>query len=569
MRGPRRGRRGPRGRRSGPCLLPYQALAWVATARREGGPVSTPGDQTPGDQPRTLPGVLRAAAHRFGDHPAYVEGERNVSFQALLDHVRDVARGYLAYGLEPGFRVVVWAPNSIDWVVAALAVTYAGGTLVPANSRYTGHEVADLVDRTGAALVVVDDGFLGRTQVADLRAASALPSVRDVIDIKFLQVDVGDVDAHDVTLDEVEARADAVSPDDVADILFTSGTTGRPKGAMSAHRQTVGVARAWGELGGVTADDRYLVINPFFHSFGYKAGIVVGLTTGATLYPVSTFDLDRTMRLIQDERITVLPGAPTIYQSLLGAPNRADFDLSSLRLAVTGAAVVPVVLIERMRAPEPEGLAIDHVVTAFGMTEAVVVTMCREGDSAEVVATTCGRAIPGMETRIAENGELLLRGEFVMLGYLDDPAATAEAIDPDGWLHTGDIGRLDEQGNLTITDRLKDMYISGGFNVYPAEVEQALMRLDGVQDVAVVGVPDERMGEVGRAYVVVSAGSTATVDADAVLAFAKERLANFKVPRQVVLVDALPRNLGGKVLKNELRTRAVEAAGTQRTDEER
>ncbi|WP_183408143.1 FadD3 family acyl-CoA ligase [Nocardioides pocheonensis] len=531
--------------------------------------MSTPGDQTPGDQPRTLPGVLRAAAHRFGDHPAYVEGERNVSFQALLDHVRDVARGYLAYGLEPGFRVVVWAPNSIDWVVAALAVTYAGGTLVPANSRYTGHEVADLVDRTGAALVVVDDGFLGRTQVADLRAASALPSVRDVIDIKFLQVDVGDVDAHDVTLDEVEARADAVSPDDVADILFTSGTTGRPKGAMSAHRQTVGVARAWGELGGVTADDRYLVINPFFHSFGYKAGIVVGLTTGATLYPVSTFDLDRTMRLIQDERITVLPGAPTIYQSLLGAPNRADFDLSSLRLAVTGAAVVPVVLIERMRAPEPEGLAIDHVVTAFGMTEAVVVTMCREGDSAEVVATTCGRAIPGMETRIAENGELLLRGEFVMLGYLDDPAATAEAIDPDGWLHTGDIGRLDEQGNLTITDRLKDMYISGGFNVYPAEVEQALMRLDGVQDVAVVGVPDERMGEVGRAYVVVSAGSTATVDADAVLAFAKERLANFKVPRQVVLVDALPRNLGGKVLKNELRTRAVEAAGTQRTDEER
>ncbi len=198
--------------------------------------------------------------------------------------------------------------------------------------------------------------------------------------------------------------ADAVGPDDVADILFTSGTTGRPKGAMSAHRQTVGVARAWGELGGLTGDDRYLVVNPFFHSFGYKAGIMVGLTTGATLYPVATFDLAETMRVIQDERITVLPGAPTIYQSLLTAPERSSYDLSSLRLAVTGAAVVPVVLIERMRAAEPEGLAIDQVVTAFGMTEAVVATMCRQGDSAEVVANTCGRAIPGMEARDRRGG---------------------------------------------------------------------------------------------------------------------------------------------------------------------
>jgi acyl-CoA synthetase (AMP-forming)/AMP-acid ligase II len=290
------------------------------------------------------------------------------------------------------------------------------------------------------------------------------------------------------------------------------------------------------------------VVNPFFHSFGYKIGIVVGLLTGATLYPMATFDLDETMRLIETERITVLPGAPTIYQSLLTAPGRADRDLSSLRLAVTGAAVVPVVLIERMRAPEPRGLGIDQVVTAFGMTEAVVVTMCREDDPAETVATTCGRAIPGMEVRIApENGELLVRGEYVMLGYLDDPAATAEAIDTDGWLHTGDVGVLDDQGNLSITDRLKDMYISGGFNVYPAEVEQVLARMDGVDDVAVVGVPDERMGEVGKAYVV---GSAAPED---VVAFAREQLANFKVPRSVEVVDGLPRNLSGKVLKNQLR----------------
>ena len=495
---------------------------------------------------KSLPAVLRAAAERFGDRTAYVEGETMVSYALLLERVRRVASGYLAYDLRPGERVVVWAPNSIDWVVASLAVSYAGGTLVPVNSRYTGHEVADIVDRTGAVLVVAADGFLGRTQIADLRAASTMPTVRDVVDLADIE-ELEDTEAHDVPLAEADIRADLVGPDDVADILFTSGTTGRSKGAMSAHRQTIGVAEVWAELGGVLAQDRYLVVNPFFHSFGYKIGIVVGLLTGATLYPVPTFDVEQTMAMIKSEKITVLPGAPTIYQSMLSAPTREDFDLSSLRLAVTGAAVVPVVLIERMRAE----LGIDEVVTAFGMTEAVVATMCRPGDPAEVVAATCGRAVPGMETRIANNGELLLRGAYVMLGYHDDEAATAEAIDAEGWLHTGDVGMLDEDGNLVITDRLKDMYICGGFNVYPAEVEQVLARLEGVADVAVVGVPDERMGEVGKAYVVrTAAADVAETD---VIGLAKERLANFKVPRHVEFVDALPRNLSGKVLKTELR----------------
>jgi acyl-CoA synthetase (AMP-forming)/AMP-acid ligase II len=491
--------------------------------------------------------LLRAAAEAHGDRPAYVEAGLTLSYRDLLHRVRETAAGYRALGLGTGDRVVLWAPNSIDWAIAGLAVSYAGGVLVPANSRYTGHEVADIVARTHARLVIVADGFLGRTQITDLSAAGDLSSVIRVIDI----ADLTRVVAEPAGIDDV---ADLVTEDDVADILFTSGTTGRPKGAMSAHRQTIGVADAWASLGGVATEDRYLVVNPFFHSFGYKIGIVVGLLTGCTLYPVAAFDVEKTMRLIQDAQITVFPGAPTLYQSLLTAPDRVDFDLSSLRLAVTGAAVVPVVLIERMRAAAPEGLAIDNVVTAFGMTEAVVATMCREGDSADTVASTCGRAIPGMEAHIADNGELLLRGEYVMLGYLDDPDATREAIDEDGWLHTGDVGTIDEQGNLTITDRLKDMYISGGFNVYPAEVEQALMRLEGVNDVAVVGVPDERMGEVGKAVVV---RRDESLSSDDVLAFAKERLANFKVPRQVEFVDVLPRNLGGKVLKAALREGAA------------
>ena len=488
----------------------------------------------------TLPALLREAAERFGDHAAYVEGDRTLSYAELLKAVGATSEVYLDNGAGFEDKVVVWGPNSIDWAIAALAVTYAGAVLVPVNSRYVGSEVADIVKRTDAKLVVVHDGFLGREQVRELAAAG----VDERLVTPMADLVAAARNAEGIGHEEP-------TPDDVADILFTSGTTGRSKGAMSAHRQTIGVARAWAELGGVRKDDRYLVVNPFFHSFGYKIGIVVGLLTGATLYPVATFDLDETMALIESERITLFPGAPTLYQSLLNAPNRGDFDLSSLRLAVTGAAVVPVVLIERMRAAAPEGLGIDHVVTAFGMTEAVVATMCREDDSAETVATTCGRAIPGMEARIADNGELLLRGDFVMLGYLDDPAATAEAIDSDGWLHTGDVGTLDEAGNLAITDRLKDMYISGGFNVYPAEVEQALARLEGVADVAVIGVPDERMGEIGKAYVVRAEGATLTEDD--VLAFAKERLANFKVPRLVEFADALPRNLSGKVLKTELR----------------
>jgi HIP---CoA ligase len=385
-------------------------------------------------------------------------------------------------------------------------------------------------------------------------------------------------------------RAAAVSPDDVSDILFTSGTTGRSKGAMSSHRQALAVAAAWAECGEVTRADRYLVVNPFFHSFGYKAGILVCLLTGATIVPQLVYGPEEAMRLIEAERITVLPGAPTIYQTILDHPARARYDLSSLRLAVTGAAVVPVALVERMQAE----LSFDTVLTAYGLTEAVVVTMCRPGDPARTVATTSGRPTADFEIALAPvgatpdgpdgtgdvhgtgdvygtgaadgtgaaedtgdtggtggSGEILLRGPNVMLGYLDDPAATKEAIDDGGWLHTGDVGRLDADGYLTITDRLKDMYICGGFNVYPAEVEQVLARLDGVAESALIGVPDARLGEVGKAFIVTRPGLQ-LAESD-VLAYCRERLANFKVPRQVEFRAELPRNPSGKPLKRLLR----------------
>ena len=274
---------------------------------------------------------------------------------------------------------------------------------------------------------------------------------------------------------------------------------------MTSHERTLGVARAWADCARLGPGDRYLVVNPFFHTFGFKAGILACLVSGAALVPQAVFDAGEAMRLAEAERITVLPGAPTIYQMILDHPERAARDLSSLRLAVTGAADVPVALVERMR----RELSFETVLTAYGLTEAVVATMCRPGDPPEVVSATSGRAAAGFEVKIGRSDEILLRGPNLMLGYLDDPDATKAAIDDDGWLRTGDAGRLDEAGYLTITGRLKDMYICGGFNVYPAEVEQVLARLDGVAESAVIGVPDPRLGEVGRAYLVTAARARA------------------------------------------------------------
>ncbi|MDT4894397.1 MAG: HIP---CoA ligase [Pseudonocardiales bacterium] len=501
----------------------------------------------------TTPRALREAARADPDAEALVDGAVRLSWREFEARVRAHAAFHITRGVQPGDRVAVWSPNTWHWPVAALAAHYAGATLVPINTRFTGHEALDILQRTGATTLVVAGPFLGTDRLAALLAAAGpdgLPALRTVVRVPVAGAGAPDpavvewADASSADTAEADERAAAVTPEDVSDIVFTSGTTGRSKGVMSAHRQALGVAAAWAQCGRLTSGDRYLVINPFFHSFGYKAGILACLLTGATIVPQAVFDVAEAMRLVSAERITVLPGPPTIYRTMLDAPERAA--LTSLRLAVTGAATVPVALVERMQAELTE-----TVLTAYGLTEAVVVTMCRPDDDAETVARTCGRATAGFEVRIGEAGEILLRGPNVMLGYLDDPEATAQAIDAAGWLHTGDVGELDERGYLRITDRLKDMYICGGFNVYPAEVEQLLARLDGVAETAVIGVPDERLGEVGKVFVIRRPG--ATVTEEQVVAFTRERLANYKLPRYVEFRDDLPRNATGKPLKRLLR----------------
>lgn len=503
----------------------------------------------------TTPAMLDRMALDLADHPALITADRRLTFAELRDEVRRAATAIAGAGVAAGDRVAIWSPNTWHWVVAALATHYAGAVLVPLNTRYTADEATDILSRTRTSLLFGSGRFLGSDRAAQLDRR-ALPALRHIVRIP---VDAADgtweefLSGPQIPLSEIDGRAAALQPDDVADILFTSGTTGRSKGVLCAHRQSLSASASWAHCGQLRNADRYLCLNPFFHNFGYKAGILACLQTGATLVPQLTFEPEATMRLVQEHRITALPGPPTIYQTLLDHPARTGFDLSSLRLAVTGAATVPVVLIERMQ----RELDVDIVLTAYGLTEASGFgTMCRPDDDPVTVATTCGRPIADFELRIdspdrATPGEVLLRGPNVMLGYLDDPDATAAAVDPEGWLHTGDVGILDAAGNLRITDRLKDMYICGGFNVYPAEVEQVVARLDGVAEVAVVGVPDERLGEVGRAFVVVRPG--ADIDATAVIVHTRKHLANFKIPRSVVFITELPRNAGGKVVKPKLR----------------
>ncbi|WP_054816609.1 FadD3 family acyl-CoA ligase [Nocardia arizonensis] len=509
---------------------------------------------------QTTPRALHNAARDFGDRPAVVDGEVRYDWNQLLDSVRETARALIARGVAHGDRVAMWAPNTHHWVVAALAAQYVGAALVPLNTRYIAEEAADVLARVDAKALFIAGTFLGRDRIDELRTAAPELKIPTIV---VIPVEAGTSVTSDdtvlnwsqlpeiaatVTAEEAERRAETVRPDDISDILFTSGTTGRSKGTLVAHRQALSVVRAWADCATLNSSDNYLVVSPFFHNFGYKAGILACVVTGATIVPQATFDVPRTMRLVSEERITVLPGPPTIYQTILDFPDRAKYDLSSLRVSTTGAATVPVVLVERMRSE----LEFEVVVTAYGLSEAAGFgTMCRADDDADTVANTCGRPIADFELRIADNGEVLLRGPNVMLGYLDDPDSTAETIDAEGWLHTGDIGTVDERGYLKITDRLKDMYISGGFNVYPAEIEQALARLDGVAESAVIGVPDERMGEVGKAYVVPKAGADLTEER--VIAHAKGVLANFKVPRFVEFRDRLPYSAAGKVLKRELR----------------
>jgi len=514
----------------------------------------------------TIPRLVEGAAGRFGDASAVEDGDLRWSFRDLHAESLRAARAFVAAGVEPGDRVGVWAPNVAEWIAAAIGLQSAGAVLVTLSTRFKGAEAAYVLRKSGARIVCTVADFLDADYVGALREQE-LPDLERIVTLRgeapgatawpgFL--------AAGEAVDEATARerAHAVGPEDLSDLIFTSGTTGHPKGVMTCHGQNLRAFEVWSDVVGLRADDRYLIVNPFFHSFGYKAGWLACLMRGATALPHAVFDVPAVLERVGKERISVLPGPPTLYQSILAHPDRAKYDLSNLRLAVTGAAPTPVELIRRMR----DDLGFESVITGYGLTETCgIVSMCRTDDDAETIATTSGRAIPGVEVRCVdpegaevprgEPGEVVVRGYNVMRGYFDDAAETAATIDTDGWLHTGDIAVMDERGYLRITDRIKDMYIAGGFNCYPAEIENLMFGSGDFAQVAVIGVPDERMGEVGMAFVVPAPGKSVT--AESVIAWCREHMANYKVPRRVEVVEALPTNAAGKVTKFELRALAA------------
>ena len=519
-------------------------------------------------QHRSIPAMAAATVDLHGDRVAVVDGETSLTYAELLEQARTFAASLVASGVAAGDRVAIWSFNSAEWIVAVLGIFEAGAVLVPVNTRFKGGEAAVVLSRSGAKVLVTVTDFLDTDYVAMLDAAGAdLPALETTVVVRgpasggAVSLDDFLGRANDDARAEVARRAAALGPEDPSDILFTSGTTGVPKGVVQTHGRTLGVATDWAAMTGLTADDRYLMVNPYFHMFGLKAGILASVSAGVRMYPQPVFDPVEVLRRVEQERITVLPGAPTLYQAILDQPGRDDHDLSSLRVAVTGAADIPVELIRRVRAELP----FEIVVTGYGLTEAGTATATSPDDDPETVATTVGRARPGFEVRIAdadgnevapgEPGEVLLRGGSVMSHYLDDPEATAATFAEDGWLHTGDLGVLDERGCLRIVGRSKDMFIVGGFNAYPAEIENLLLGHGDLAQAAVIGIPDERLGEVGMAFVVPRPG--ATVTGEAVVAWAREHMANYKAPRRVEVVDELPINATGTVMKDVLRERAT------------
>lgn len=501
----------------------------------------------------TIPHMLLKQADSQPDALAIQDGDMSLSYKELSAVVSQAAGVMEEAGLLKGDKFAIWAPNCAEWVITALAGQMIGAVLVTLNTRYKGGEAAEILRRSNCKFLYTVNGFLGQNYSSTLDDFD-LPDLEEIVLLRD-----GDSGA---PFADYLARAGSpvtearVGEGDIADIIFTSGTTGAPKGAMSSHSQNIRAFEAFTSGIGMNAGDRYLVVNPFFHSFGYKAGWLSCIIKGAAIFPLAVFDAVDVLARIERDKITVMPGAPTIFQTLLSSPRLGDFDISSLRVATTGATTIPVDLIRSMR----EDLGIDDVFSAYGLTESTgVVSLCSRGDDFETIAKTCGRPLigtflrfvddAGEDVEVGEPGEIWLKGFNVMQGYLDDPVATADAITPEGWLKTGDIGVQDARGYIRITDRKKDMVIVGGFNCYPAEVEKALLLHPKITDVAIVGVTDQRLGEVTHAHIVAS-----DLTESEVITWARAEMANYKVPRGVTFCDVLPRNASGKVQKYMLKS---------------
>jgi acyl-CoA synthetase (AMP-forming)/AMP-acid ligase II len=523
---------------------------------------------------RTLSQVLSDSAASFPDRPAILFEGRRTTYRELDREVDRLARGLVELGVEKGDKVGLWMPNVPEWIVVYFAVERIGAIVVPMNTRYKTHEVRYILDDSEAKALFMVDTFVGIDYLEMLREVR-----KDLPRLEHMVVQ-GEAPAGTHPFSEVLAlgetsltqrpgrRPPAVRPEDCAFILYTSGTTGNPKGAMLSHHNMGENARQVTEVLHTTEKDVFLLAVPFFHCFGCVMGILGAITWGAAIVPMPVFKAKEALDLVEREKVSILYGVPTMFvleleEARRGKEDGSRYDVSSLRTGIMAGAPCPV---EVMRGTMEDLRC--NVAIAYGLTEASpVITMTRFEDSLERRVETVGRPLPGIEVKISDDGhrplprgemgELACRGYNVMLGYYRMPDKTAEVVDEEGWLYSGDLATMDDEGYIKIVGRKKDMLITGGFNVYPAEIEEYLFTHPKVQNVSVVGVPDAVMGEAGIAYIIPREG--ATIAPQEIVDFCAAEIANFKIPRYVEVVKELPMTQSGKVQKFRLREAAQEA----------
>ncbi|WP_148611440.1 AMP-binding protein [Nocardioides rubriscoriae] len=495
---------------------------------------------------------------------------RRWTWAELGAEVDAVARGLLAGGLATGDRVGIWAPNCAEWTIAQYATAKAGVVLVNVNPAYRTHELAYAVNQSGLRWLLAASAF----KTSDYRAMvdEVTPDCPGLERAVYLDTDdwaeLAAAGA-DLPADALDVRAGELSPTDPINIQYTSGTTGRPKGATLSHRNILNNGWFTTETIDLTHEDRLCIPVPFYHCFGMVMANLGCTSHGATMViPGPAFDPAVTLRAIEDERCTAVYGVPTMFIAMQHDPSFAERDLSTLRTGIMAGSICPVEVMKRCVAD----MHMAEVSIAYGMTETSPVScQTRADDDLDRRTATIGRVHPHVELKVVdpvtgdtvergEPGELCTRGYSVMIGYWDDAEKTAEAIDADGWMHTGDLAVMREDGYCNIVGRIKDMVIRGGENIYPREIEEFLYAHPDIEDVQVVGVPDEKYGEELCAWIRMRAGAE-PLDADAVRAYTTGKLAHYKIPRYVMIVDEFPMTVTGKVRKVEMRERSAEQLG--------
>jgi fatty-acyl-CoA synthase len=508
----------------------------------------------------TVGGVLQAAAKALPDGLAMVAGvpdpaaRRRWTYGELLSDSERVARALLGR-FRPGERVAVWAPNIPEWILLEFGAGLAGMTLVTVNPAFRPAELKHVLGQSNSAGIFMVPEFRGNPMAQSVEQVRAeLPELREAISIDGWEDFLASGSATETLPD--------VSSDDAAQIQYTSGTTGTPKGAILRHRSITNNARFFTSLTGFVEGETYVNPMPLFHTAGCCMGVLGTVQSRTTHIPVVAFEPGLVLELIESYRSTGVGGVPTMLIAMLAHPSFAGRDLNCLRYAVSGGSTVPAELVHRIE----DGLKLRFYIV-FGTTEcAPLVSQTRAGDGDAERAETIGRPVPQTEVKVVEPGgtttlpvgelgELCARGYMVMKGYNDMPEATADAIDSDGWYHTGDLGRMDTRGYLTIEGRLKDMIIRGGQNIYSREIEDRLFSHPDVAEVAVAGIPDPAWGETVAAFVRLSAGSAVSVEE--LRAYCRETLAPYKTPQQWVFVENFPLTPSGKIQKFVLRDRFV------------